>query len=41
MVLIFETQKTVDIAAMLVSQRKEIIKIFLLKVLHHGRYDVR
>ena len=36
-----ETQKTIFIAAMLVSQKKEIIKILLLRVLQHGRHDVR
>ena len=36
-----ETQKTIDIAAILVSQTKEIIKILLLRVLQHGRHDVR
>ena len=35
-----ETQKTINMAAMLVSQTKEIIKI-LLKVRQHGRHDVR
>ena len=32
-----ETQKTI---ATLVSQRKEIIKIILLRVNYHGRHDV-
>ena len=36
-----ETQKTIDIVAMLVSQTKEIIKILLLRVHQHGRHDVR
>ena len=36
-----ETQKIIDIATMLESQTKEIIKIFLLRVLQHGRHDVR
>ena len=36
-----ETQKTIDIAAMLVSQTKEIIKIVLLRVHQYGRRDVR
>ena len=36
-----ETQKTIDIAAMLVFQTKEIIKILLLRVHQHGRHDVR
>ena len=36
-----EIQKTIDIAAMLVSQTKEIIKILLLEVHQHGRHDVR
>ena len=31
---------TIDIAAMLVSQTKEIIKILLLRVHQHGCYDV-
>ena len=31
-----ETQKTIDIAAMLVSQAKEIIRILLLRVHQHG-----
>ena len=36
-----ETQMTIDIVAMLVSQTKEIIKILLLRVHQHGCYDVR
>ena len=36
-----EIQKTIVIAAMLESQTKEIIKILLLRVLQHGRHDVR
>ena len=36
-----ETQKTIDTASMLVSQRKEIIKILLLILHQHGRHDVR
>ena len=36
-----ETQKTIGLAAMLESQTKEIIKILLLRVLQHGRHDVR
>ena len=36
-----ETQKTIDIAAMLVSKIKEIIKILLLRVHQHGSSDVR
>ena len=36
-----ETQKIIDIAAMLVFQTKERIKIILLKVHQHGRRDVR
>ena len=36
-----ETQNTVDIAAILVSQTKEMIKILLLRVHQHGRHDVR
>ena len=36
-----ETQKTIVIAAMLEPQTKEIIKILLLRVLQHGRHDVR
>ena len=36
-----ETQKTIDIAAILVSQSKEIIIILLLRVHQHGRHDVR
>ena len=36
-----ETQKTMDIAAMLVTQTKEIIKILLLRVHQHDRHDVR
>ena len=36
-----ETQKIIVIAAMLVSQTKEIIKIILLRVLQHDRHDVR
>ena len=35
-----ETQKTIDIAAMLVSQTKETTKILLLRVHQHGRHDV-
>ena len=36
-----ETQKIIDIAAILVSQTKEIIKILLLSILQHGRHNVR
>ena len=36
-----EKQKTIDIAAMLVSQTKEIIKFLLLRVHYHGCHDVR
>ena len=36
-----ETHKTTDIAAMLVSQTKEIIKLLLLRIHQHGRHDVR
>ena len=36
-----ETQKTIDIAAMLMPQTKEITKILLLRVHQHGRHDVR
>ena len=36
-----ETQKTMVIAAMLESQTKEIIKVLLLRLLQHGRHDVR
>ena len=32
--------KTIDIAAMMVSQTKEIIKILLLRVHQHGRHDI-
>ena len=35
-----EAQKTTAIVVMLVSQTKEIIKIFLLRVHQHGRHDV-
>ena len=36
-----ETQKIPDVAAMLVSQTKEIIKSLLLRVHQQGRHDVR
>ena len=36
-----EPKKTIVIAAMLVSQTKEIIKIFLFRAHQHGRYNVR
>ena len=36
-----ETQNTIDIAVMLVSQTNEIIKIIFLRVDKHGYHDVR
>ena len=35
-----ETQKTIDIEAMLVSQTKEITQIVLLRVHQHGHHEL-